>query len=438
MRRLLAFLTVLVLLVSCKGDINPSGDEGKEKNNPNELTVTGNATDIGYSSARITAFANLPIELGAAEFGVICSTNPSPSNENGIMVEATELDANNMYSVKVDGLSSDTNYYFASFVRNGRVYQYGEIKTFHTLEVKAELKTQPATDVDKFVARLNGSLKVEGNADSLGTDVWFLYGKENTVEGLKTKGQSCGASLSEDGSFSSNLIGLSHSTSYYYMSCARVYDKEFVGSVLSFTTNESLAPSGATDLGLSVYWGATNIGASKPEGYGDYYAWGETATKSDYSWSTYKYGSGWEGPFSKYNTDESYGTVDNKTILEATDDVAHLKLGGNWRMPTNAEWTELREQCTWDWVTNFNSTGVTGVMVTATNGNSIFLPAAGSRYETNLDDVGSWGIYLSSSLNSRYPSCAWIVFFQASFYSVEVLSEDYARCGGYSVRPVSE
>lgn len=187
------------------------------------------------------------------------------------------------------------------------------------------------------------------------------------------------------------------------------------------------------DLGLSVCWASCNLGATNPEDLGDCYAWGETEPKESYSWSTYKFGTS-SGPFSKYNTISSYGTIDNKTVLEPEDDVARVKLGGKWRMPTEAEWTELREKCTWTWVTNYNGSGINGRLVKATNGNSIFLPAAGNRDGTNLYNAGSNGFYWSSSLHADKPNRAWIV----DFRSVNVIRSNFERYAGISVRPVSE
>lgn len=204
---------------------------------------------------------------------------------------------------------------------------------------------------------------------------------------------------------------------------------------------ENKVPEGAVDLGIEMtradgttyklYWAACNLGAEKPEDYGDYYAWGETETKEKYSWSTYKFGTSSSGPFSKYNTKESYGTVDNKTVLDSEDDVAHVTLGGNWRMPTDEEWTELRTKCTWTWTTQ---NGVNGRLVTASNGNSIFLPAAGYRLDTNLGSVGSGGYYWSSSLSTDSPYRAWYV----GFGSGSVDRYNNYRHYGQSVRPVSE
>ena len=206
-----------------------------------------------------------------------------------------------------------------------------------------------------------------------------------------------------------------------------------LAAIASCTVKLAPAPMpGAIDLGLTsgVKWASFNLGASAPDEYGDYYAWGETETKSNYSGSTYKFGTN-SGPFSKYNTNSSYGTVDNKTVLDLEDDVAHIKLGGSWRMPTDAEWTELRTECTWTWTTE---NGVYGRRVTGPNGNSIFLPAAGVRNDTNLYNTGSYGYYWSSSLYTDDPYCAWSVIFGSDdcwrLYNY--------RYYGFSVRPVSE
>ena len=183
------------------------------------------------------------------------------------------------------------------------------------------------------------------------------------------------------------------------------------------------------DLGLSVKWATCNVGASSPEEYGDYYAWGETETKSTYSWNTYKWGNS-SSTLTKYCTSSSYGTVDNKKVQESSDDVAQVKWGGSWRMPTDVEMTELRENCTWTWTTQ---NGYFGYKVTSkTNGNSIFLPAAGYHYDSSFYPGGLRGYYWSSSLNTNYPSNAWYVFFSSSGVS----KDSYSRRYGLYVRPV--
>ena len=207
----------------------------------------------------------------------------------------------------------------------------------------------------------------------------------------------------------------------------------------SSTANRTTTAKGGTingyeyvDLGLSVKWATFNVGATKPEEYGGYYAWGETEEKEDYSWSTYKWCNGSSTTMTKYCTNCYNGTVDNKAILDPEDDVAHVKWGGNWRMPTGAEQGELRNNCTWTWTTH---NGVKGYKVTSkSNGNSIFLPAAGYRVGTGLSYSGSSGRYWSSSLYGSDSSGAFYLYFSSGGYGWSYGGRYY----GFSVRPVSK
>ena len=186
------------------------------------------------------------------------------------------------------------------------------------------------------------------------------------------------------------------------------------------------------DLGLpsGTKWATCNVGANKPEEYGGYYAWGETEEKSNYDWSTYKWCNGSENTMTKYCADSDYGTVDNKTVLDPEDDVAHVKWGGSWRMPTIDEQCELLNYCDWEWTT---LNGVKGYKVTGPNSNSIFLPAAGSRSGSDVGNIGYDGIYWSSSLSSDDSNSAYFLYFYDFYYC-----NYYYRCYGQSVRPVSE
>lgn len=187
------------------------------------------------------------------------------------------------------------------------------------------------------------------------------------------------------------------------------------------------------DLGLpsGVLWATCNVGANSPEDYGDYFAWGETSSKSDYSWNTYKWSKRSFDNLTKYNNDSSNGIVDNKTTLEPSDDVANVKWGQNWSIPTDSEWNELRSPFNCKW-TRTQQNGVDGFKVTSRkNGNSIFLPTAGCRNDKRLSFEGN-GYYWSSSLNEKYPQHAWFV----GFYSGEVDRHSSNRVSGQSVRPV--
>lgn len=184
------------------------------------------------------------------------------------------------------------------------------------------------------------------------------------------------------------------------------------------------------DLGLSVKWATCNVGADSPEDYGDYFAWGETEPKSDYDWDTYKWCRGDYDNLTKYCTKGIYGTVDNKTQLDLSDDAAHVNWGGSWRMPTYDELNELKEKCTWTWITQ---NGVKGYKVTSkTNGRSIFLPAAGYRDDSSLNNAGSYGDYWSSSLSTGGPLGARCVNFSSSSVDWYYVS----RYNGRSVRSV--
>ncbi|MBO7593989.1 MAG: hypothetical protein J6T12_03395 [Salinivirgaceae bacterium] len=208
------------------------------------------------------------------------------------------------------------------------------------------------------------------------------------------------------------------------------------------------------DLGLTSgnLWATRNLGATNPQDYGDYYAWGEVETKSNYSWDTYKYGTS-STTLTKYNTLEANGTVDNKTVLEAEDDDATATLGAGWAMPTIEEFRELYNECYWEWTTDYNGTGVVGYIVyksadktkdkrrnkgsdheySTTADTHVFLPAAGDRDVASLGDVGSFGHYWSASLNTSYPNLAHILYFSSG--GVNPTGLDY-RYYGFSVRPV--
>ena len=185
------------------------------------------------------------------------------------------------------------------------------------------------------------------------------------------------------------------------------------------------------DLGLSVKWADRNVGASSPSDYGSYFAWGETSTKSDYSWDTYRWCKGTEESMTKYCTNSKYGTVDNRKVLESSDDVARVKWGGSWRMPTKEEFKELCDKCIWTWTTQG---GHDGYKVTGPNGNSIFLPAAGHRYDTDFYDRGSDGYYWSATLYEYYSYRAYYLDFSSGGHGWN----DYYRKNGLTVRPVTE
>ena len=192
------------------------------------------------------------------------------------------------------------------------------------------------------------------------------------------------------------------------------------------------------DLNLpsGTLWATCNVGADSPEEFGDYFSWGETEPKSNYDWSTYKYGVA-SNKLTKYCYDSSRGKngyTDTLTVLQPMDDAATANFGAVWRMPTESEWNELKMQCTWIWAKVY---GVIGCLVIGSNGNSIFLPAGKSYRGTslNLDGCLYWSSTLSSNPYTSYGYCKWVYI---GNQNVEVTNtySNLDRSYGCLVRPV--
>lgn len=200
------------------------------------------------------------------------------------------------------------------------------------------------------------------------------------------------------------------------------------------TKSDDINSHDYVDLGLpsGTLWATCNVGADTPESYGDYFAWGGTKPNDCYNLNTYQYCNGSYNTFIKYCNDASFGYngfTDNLTKLLPEDDAATVNWGENWRMPIKEEWEELYNNTTCTWTT---LNGVDGRLFTASNGNALFLPAAGLRYEDCLYYTGSSGWYWSGSLDSGYPSRAWTF----DFFSDGYLMYIYDRSCGQSVRAV--
>ena len=194
------------------------------------------------------------------------------------------------------------------------------------------------------------------------------------------------------------------------------------------------------DLGLSVKWASHNLGAKEPEGYGCYYAWGEIETKSSYRLENYRFRLSGDQlanlKFTKYNKKSYDGVVDDKTTLDLEDDVAHVKWGGEWRIPTPSEFGELLSNCTWTWTTQ---KGVTGYKVTSNvaghENSSIFLPAAGFFSGETVGCIGSFGYYQTNALLNYPASCTYESYKLYLTDDIKRLDSNF-RHTGCSVRPV--
>ena len=187
------------------------------------------------------------------------------------------------------------------------------------------------------------------------------------------------------------------------------------------------------DLGLpsGTLWATCNVGATSPEGYGDYFAWGETEPKATYDWSTYIYSKGDYNQLTKYCSKSDYGYngfTDNLTILHSSDDAATVRWGNEWRTPTSMQWRELLENTNGGWTTQNDVYG----RVFYGNGHSLFIPSAGYRYGDELLEAGgnNGGYYWSSTLCTGYPCWAY------RLWRGVVIDSDGGRCVGQPIRAV--
>ena len=185
------------------------------------------------------------------------------------------------------------------------------------------------------------------------------------------------------------------------------------------------------DLGLpsGTLWATMNIGATAPEEYGDYFAWGEIEPKESYNWTTYKWCNGSWNSMTKYGVKSSFGVVDNKTVLDPEDDAATMNWGSEWCMPTKEQQDELRNNCTREWTT---INGVKGCLLTSNiNEATLFLPAAGYIWNSTVSSGGSSGFYWSRNLKTTGGG-SHSLFFSSNSMSIT----DYSRGYGQSVRAV--
>ena len=426
MKKYLALAAAVLLLgfgVSCQ-----------EENEPSVTIVctTSAASDIAAHSATLNGSVSISNAIAdKADAWFIIGQDEKNLAANGLKISAEAVPTTGgLVSVSATELEPETTYYYMLFASVDGQESSGELKSFSTLSEpkEPEVSTGDATDVSLFTATLNGSLSFEIDGTQP-QSACFLYGDSaSTLEELVASGQNVSTDLAEDGSFEVSLRALNYNTNYCFVACVKFGDVEYYGEVKSFRTAD--LPSDAIDMGLSVKWAAANFGAVNPEDYGYYYAWGETETKDDYRQRTYRWYNETLTAYSKYNTDPDSGPADNKTELDSVDDVIQQIMGGKWRMPSDSQWKELLENCTWTWT---QTNGVNGYLVTSKkNDASIFLPAAGYREADEWKDVASYGCYWSSSLFKDFSDYAWLMYFNAD----EFFMNHKNRFLGLPIRPV--
>ena len=208
---------------------------------------------------------------------------------------------------------------------------------------------------------------------------------------------------------------------------------EYLSEIDSITLKKTTNGHKYVDLGLSVKWATSNIGANSPEESGYYFSWGETVSKSWYDWNTYNLCDGSRLTMNKYCNKSSFGTIDSKTQLDLEDDAAQVNWGGSWRMPTKEEQDELRDTNNCKWVFETKN-GVSGYsIISKKNGNSIFLPITG-YYNEDKNLMTGEGYYWSRTLYVDYCNNARLLQLTPNKVSSTMMPRYY----GLPIRPVCE
>ena len=386
------------------------------------VTTATEVTDITVSSATCGGEVTFEGNVSVTARGICWNTTGNPTIEDN---KTTNGEGIGSYTSNMTNLEHNTTYYVRAYATNEVGTAYGEEVSFTTLAKLFPTVTTTAevTDITYTSATCGGEVTFNGNVTVTARGICWSTSQNPTIEDSKT---TEGYGL---GSFTSNLSNLASQTTYYVRAYATNEVGTAYGEEVTFTTLVDPANGREyVDLGLpsGLKWATCNVGATTPEEYGDYFAWGETSTKETYT----------EDNCPTYGLSESelqsQGYIDSEGNLTAQYDAAAANWGGAWRMPTEAELEELVDECTWTWTTQ---NGVKGYKVKGPNGNSIFLPAAGHRLGSLLLGAGSSGYYWSSTPNDYGGSSASDLYFYSSNHS---MYNYYNRYNGQSVRPVLE
>ena len=428
----LALLTVAMVLgfASCEDDFGP--EHTRPDSGGDLATVTtNNVTSITANSA--ICGGNVSSDGGntITARGICWSTSQKPTTEDNATYSGIGIGS---FTANITGLEAGTTYYVRAYAVNSKGTAYGEERSFRTQSNGGgttaglpTVETSTPTNVTTTSAVCGGNVTSDGGSTVTARGVCWSTSSNPTVYDNKTID---GSTL---GQFTSNISGLQSNTTYYVRAYATNSQGTAYGTQKTFTTETSGGggsggDSGETitgtigghdyvDLGLpsGTKWATCNIGATTPEGYGNYYAWGETSTKSEYTMENYR---------------TLGANISNDISGNSSYDAARANWGGSWRMPTYGEMKELKNNCTWTWTTQ---NGVNGMRVTGPNGNSIFLPAAGYCSGSSRYGVGEYGYYWNSFRSETTPTQASCLHFYSGYHGTPLVS----RSCGHTVRPVS-
>ena len=351
-------------------------------------------------------------------------TSCNAATNGSVTLNFKHLQAYAVLQVKCDDATRNYQLTGASLTMPGQAYcdcTTGEIKVLMSDDVTYEIvmANDPVTEISDATAKRVGSLMAiaaSGSGSACTLTLTFQHDTNSGTPRTYTRTADVTLVAGYQNTITANISG----------------DTPLSVSVSALENWQ--IDHDAVDLSLTsgLLWATCNVGAEEPEESGSFFAWGEIAPKTSYSWSNYNHGNGGNLALSKYCTDPIYGEEDGKTTLEADDDVAIQLWGGKWRMPTQDDWDKLADECTWTLATQNDVKG--WIVEGKENGNSIFLPLVGF-YESQLSYYNTAGFYWSSTLSGSTPTSAYIMNISESSHNS---AAGHPRYYGASVRAVRE
>ena len=377
---------------------------------------------------------SLSITPSYVDAEIVCKIRSSITIEHAVLDLSTEPDLSNAkevvltklpyneFTATLENLSDGTTYYVRCKISN----TWSEIIVDETIEFTTYpisapvMGTTEMTDLTFNSAIIHSEIIRTGGKEIFRRGVVYGVSTNPTIENATT------IEMYDSGApFSCFLGGLDKNSVYYARPFAANELGVSYGEEVSFSVDTLWS---GCDLGLSVNWAHINIGATYPEEAGDYFAWGETKPKTEYTWANYKLCNGSSGRITKYST-----RIDSLEVLEAQDDAASVNWGGKWRMPTNGEIRELLEKCKWQWK---EINGVAGYMVSSIRhgGQSIFIPVAGHKEGSKLIEYNRYGAYWGNMLIPN-TDAGYLRMLPKDYYpTAERMNA--SRCHGMPVRAV--
>lgn len=381
--------------------------------------VTGEVSDLTPYTATLNGQYFISSGMRDVEYGLLFSESPSLLEYNSRVIHAHGTDNN--FSVSFDNLRTETTYYYRSFIyyREGfnlEKKDYGETKSFTTPPINAVVTTGLAIAGATNIY-VKSSVSIEFKCKIPRRYAYMLFGKTPGAVEKKSNDNSVFCSINDDNddewTFETTYKDIDGQTCYY-RALVEYEDREYYGEIKQ-VSHIPFAPTAGNmiDMGLSVKWAGCNVGASKPEEDGDYFAWGETAPKTEYTQENYLY------------NPETPGD------LPVSVDAASVSLGAGWRMPTSSEFEELIDNSLTEWGLYGTAPGM--LFISKKNHNTIFLPASGLKSTQSLYCQGDVGNYWTRDYNSEKKGVRYYSVSDSRAY--ESCTQDWYN--GFSVRAVN-